>query len=99
MDLHWILVKQYFGNLLKNAFETGAFETDFFCTNRAQCKTDVLLMLPVNAVALVALSKNITASFLHLYSLVFSAVNTSFTLAVYVACLFQMSPAEMRMRL
>ncbi len=26
---HWILVKQYFGYLLKNAFETGAFETDY----------------------------------------------------------------------
>ncbi len=56
-------------------------------------------MLPVNAVALVALSQNISASFLDLYSLVFSAVNTSFALAVYVACLFQMSPAEMWMRL
>ncbi len=52
-------------------------------------------MLPVNAVALVvALSQNISASFLDLYSLVFSAVNTSVALAVYVACLFQMSPAE-----
>lgn len=57
-------------------------------------------MLPVNAIALVvALSQNISASFLDLYSLVFSAVNMSVALAVYVACLFQMSLAEMRMRL